>query len=117
MKDLMLSESDAIILLDNLYYFLDTGEDTVVSLNSTTDIYGITSMVKIYNIYEKNYNLVATKMDILQLYDGLLTPILSFEITDNFPELCNMLYYIFVVPSNDIDSKTRLDPDYILESY
>lgn len=96
LKELIISEIDVGILIDNIYNFLEnTVTDCIIHFNSS-DTRCIDNTIQLSH----EINEIGFHRDIFSLYnymDDQLIKVLSFDITNSLVEFVDMLYYTFLI--------------------
>lgn len=122
LKIIQLSDCEMYILLDNIYYFLQSHNDNMtVSLsckNSTGQFYIFT-----IDTYYENQELLQSNSflnmksiigkNIFKIYQHLgdtLTTIISFDISNSLPEFANCIYNICIEGISNINNESDIIP-------
>lgn len=111
-KSIILSDIEILILLDNLYAFIDMGKDLYMYLESKE--YFCSFYVIKLGISEEIYDNIKYCKDIFILYNyynKTFIPILQFEISDNIVEFMQIVYDMYF---EDNDDTEYLNPSYLL---
>lgn len=109
LKEFNVSYSDLYVLLDNLCFYVEGGNDVAVNLTSTTDTFGSSIFVRLYTYeyYLKGYIqdsdviinhrhigksvIVKDKLCFSNLVNDSIIPIVEFDITDNILDFIDLL--------------------------
>lgn len=108
LKEFNVSYSDLYVLLDNLCFYIEGGNDIAVNLTSTTDTFGSSIFVRLYTYeyylegyvqdsdiliskYRGKSVIVKDKLCFSNLVDDGIIPIVEFDITDNILDFIDLL--------------------------
>lgn len=132
-KVITLSDCEMYILLDNLYYFLYSNNETMTFSISCKNSIGTSFIFTIENGYllPENNNQVISLFDsklgqsifkIHQYLNDTIVPIISFDISNSIPEFINCIYQICIQGLNISESEEYtatnigklIKPDFLL---
>lgn len=123
LKIIQLSDCEMYILLDNIYYFLQSHNNNMTVSLSCKDSIGQFYIFTIDTYYEEeqkisqlnsfsNMKYVISK-NIFKIYQHLgdtLTSIISFDISNSLPEFANCIYNICIEGISNIDIESGITP-------
>lgn len=114
-KEIKLSDCEMYILLDNIYYFIQSHSETLSVSLSCKESVGTSYIFIIETEYPEiqsinNFKSIVSKniMKILQLNGETLIPILSFEVSNSIAEFANCIYDICIKDTDIEDNNSDI---------